>query len=140
MLWVGLGCQRGVSQVAIFSAIEWVCTQFNLDLDTIAGVATIDLKAEEVGLVDCCRELGWFLKIYSPEWLNSVRQNHLSSILTPNLSTLIGTTSVAEAAAFCAAASNILLVPKQKFRLDSQSGWVTIAIAIEQNITGDSGV
>ncbi len=124
-LWVGIGCQRGVSKLAIESAIESVFTKYNLDLATIAGLATVDTKANESGLVEYCRESGWFLKIYSPERLNSVAVTDPSQLV----SGLIGTASVAEAAALCAAQTDILLIPKQKFRLDVGSGWVTIAIA-----------
>ena len=124
-LWVGIGCQGGVSKLAIQSAIESVFTQYNLDLATIAGLATIDRKANEPGLLEYCRESGWFLKIYSPERLNSVAVERSSQLV----SVLVGTASVAEAAALCAAQSDILLVPKQKFRLDAESGSVTIAIA-----------
>jgi cobalamin biosynthesis protein CbiG len=125
ILWVGLGCQRGVSKLSIQKAIEWICAEYNLDLGTIAGIATLDRKANEIGLVDYCRESGVFLKTYRPERLNSVTVDRSSRLV----SRLVGTTSVAEAAALCAAQTDILLVPKQKFRLDHQSGWVTIAIA-----------
>jgi cobalamin biosynthesis protein CbiG len=150
VLWVGVGCQRGVSKLAIEQAIEWVFTQFNLDLATIAGLATIDRKADERGLVDYCHESGRFLKIYSPERLNEVAIDRLKIAAPKNiaLSTLNClekvlhsgkaqdrtfrsqlSTPVSEAAALCAADSDILLIPKQKFRLDSESGWVTIAVA-----------
>jgi cobalamin biosynthesis protein CbiG len=132
-LWVGIGCQQGISKLAIESAIESVFTQYDLDLATIAGLATLDRKANEPGLVDYCRDSGWFLKIYSPERLNSVtvaRWRSLSERESSQLvSALVGTASVAEAAALCAAQTDILLVPKQKFRLDAESGWVTVAIA-----------
>jgi cobalamin biosynthesis protein CbiG len=124
-LWVGIGCQRGVSQLAIQHAIESVFAEYDLDLATIAGIATLDRKANEVGLVDYCRESGWFLKTYSPERLNSVAVARSSQLV----SVLVGTASVAEAAALCAAQTDVLLVPKQKFRLDAESGWVTVAIA-----------
>jgi cobalamin biosynthesis protein CbiG len=124
-LWVGIGCQRGVSKLAIRRAIESVFTEYNLDLATIAGLATLDLKANEVGLVEYCHESGWFLKIYSPERLNSVTVARSSQLV----SVLVGTASVAEAAALCAAQTDILLIPKHKFRLDAESGSVTIAIA-----------
>jgi cobalamin biosynthesis protein CbiG len=124
-LWVGIGCQRGVSKLAIQSAIESVFAEYDLDLATIAGLATLNRKANEVGLVDYCQESGLFLKTYSPEWLNCVMVTRSSQLV----STLIGTASVAEAAVLCAAQTAILLVPKQKFRLDAESGWVTVAIA-----------
>ncbi len=125
ILWVGVGCQRGVSKFAIQQAIEWVFAQHDLDLATIAGLATLDRKANEPGLVEYCRESGVFLKTYPPERLNSVTVARSDrSILA-----FVGTVSVSEAAALCAANTDILLVPKQKFRLDPQSGWVTIALA-----------
>ena len=124
-LWVGIGCQRGVSKLVIQRAIESVFSEYDLDLATIAGIATLDRKANELGLVEYCRESGWFLKIYSPERLNSVKVGRSSQLV----SALVGTASVAEAAALCAAQTDILLVPKQKFRLDPESGWVTIALA-----------
>jgi cobalamin biosynthesis protein CbiG len=124
-LWVGIGCQRGVSKLAIQRAIESVFTKYNLDLATIAGLATIDRKANELGLLEYCRESGRFLKIYSPERLNSVIVAQPSQFI----SSLVGTASVAEAAALCAAQTDILLVPKQKFCLEADAGSVTVAIA-----------
>jgi cobalamin biosynthesis protein CbiG len=114
-----------VSKLAIERAIEWTFANYDLDLATVLGIATIDFKADELGLVDYCREQGWFLKIYPPGWLNSVRVDHSSTFVA----TAVGTKSVAEAAALCAAQTDILLVPKQKFRLDADSGWVTIAVS-----------
>jgi cobalamin biosynthesis protein CbiG len=122
---VGLGCQMGVSKLAIEQAIEWVFTNYNLDLATVAGIATLDRKANEVGLIDYCRESGWFLKIYPPERLNSITIPQSSTLVAQ----LVGTASVAEAAALCAAQTDRLLVPKQKFRLNAESGYITIAIA-----------
>jgi cobalamin biosynthesis protein CbiG len=124
-LWVGIGCQRGVSQVAIQHAIESIFTEYDLDLATLAGLATLDRKANEAGLVDYCRASGVFLKTYAPERLNSV----MVSSSSPLVSALVGTASVAEAAALCAAQTDLLLVSKQKFRLDNKSGYVTLAIA-----------
>jgi cobalt-precorrin 5A hydrolase len=124
-LWVGIGCQRGVSKLAIQQAIESVFTEYNLDLATVAGLATLDRKANEPGLIEYCRESGWFLKIYSPERLNSVAVNNPSQ----RVSALVGTISVAEAAALCAAQANILLVTKQKFQLGTRAKFVTVAIA-----------
>jgi cobalt-precorrin 5A hydrolase len=124
-LWVGIGCQQGVSKLAIQRAIESVFTEYNLDLATVAGLATLDRKANQPGLIEYCRESGWFLKIYSPERLNSVAVPDPSQ----RVFSQIGTVSVAEAAALCAAQTNTLLVPKQKFRLVTEAKFVTVAIA-----------
>jgi cobalt-precorrin 5A hydrolase len=114
-----------VSGLAIRRAIESVFTQYDLDLATIAGIATLDRKANEVGLLDYCRESGLFLKTYPPERLNAVMVARSSQLV----SALVGTASVAEAAALCAAQTDLLLVPKQKFCLEPESGSMTLAIA-----------
>jgi cobalamin biosynthesis protein CbiG len=132
-LWVGIGCQRDVSKLVIRRAIESVFTEYNLDLATIAGLATIDRKANEPGLIEYCLDSGWFLKIYSPERLNSVNIDRPSQLV----SVLVGTASVAEAAALCAAQTDILLVSKQKFRLDPEDGFVTVAVAKRRRSSGD---
>ena len=124
-LWVGIGCQRGISKLAIQRAIESVFAEYDLDLATIAGLATLDRKANEVGLVAYCQESGLFLKTYPPERLDAITVASSSQLV----SALVGTVSVAESAALCAAQTKILLVPKQKIRLDPESGWVTVAIA-----------
>ncbi len=132
-LWVGIGCQRGVSKLAIEKAIESIFTEYDLDLATIVGIATIDLKADEVGLVDYCRESGLFLKTYSAERLNSVSVDREDCVARDRaallVSALVGTPSVAEAAALAAAQTDILLVSKQKFQLDNASKLVTLAVA-----------
>ena len=122
---MGIGCQRGVAKLVIRRAIESLFTEYDLDLATIAGLATLDRKANEVGLVEYCRESGLFLKTYPPQRLNSVTVARSSQLV----SALIGIASVAEAAALCAAQTEILLVPKHKFRLEPESGAVTVAIA-----------
>ena len=99
--------------------------QSDLDLATIAGLATLDRKANEVGLQAYCHQLGVFLKTYPPERLNAVPVRQSS----PLVATLVGTASVAEAAALCAAQTKTLLVPKQKFWLDDERSAVTVAIA-----------
>ncbi len=123
--WVGIGYQRSVRILEIDRAIAWVFTEYDLDLATIAGIATIDRQVDEIGLPDYCRAAGWFLKIYSPERLNSVSGIRSSAIVEA----FVGTPNVAEAAALCAAQTDTLLVPKQKFQLAPESGWITIAIA-----------
>ncbi|PSN16855.1 precorrin-3B C(17)-methyltransferase, partial [filamentous cyanobacterium CCP5] len=66
VLWVGVGCERGSSKTLIESAIQRACRQSHLAMGAIAGIATLDLKAEEPGLVDLCQERGWPLRCFSP--------------------------------------------------------------------------
>ncbi|MDB9490798.1 cobalamin biosynthesis protein [Dolichospermum circinale CS-534/05] len=129
-LWVGIGCQQGISQELIKSAIKKVFQEYQLVYNEIAGIATIDKKASEIGLVEFCDLENLPLKTFSSQFLNNVfvpNPNH-------NIIKLVGTSSVAEASAILAAseiasAEITLLVPKQIFRFQDKGGALTLAVA-----------
>ncbi|MEH1855114.1 MAG: cobalamin biosynthesis protein [Nostoc sp.] len=147
VLWVGIGCQLGTSWQLIDGAIEQVFRENQLFTSAIAGIATIDTKASEVGLVELCHLRNLPLKTFSAEILRSV--------CVPNPATItdhkVGTPSVAEAAAILAASqltsltiftfTNMeelrvrFLVPKQIFQRQGQPGAVTLAVAQALNTT-----
>ncbi|MDJ0557075.1 MAG: precorrin-3B C(17)-methyltransferase [Microcoleaceae cyanobacterium MO_207.B10] len=99
VLWVGVGCERGVSKKLIATGIEQVFRANHLALGAIAGIATIDIKADEVGLVELCQEKNLPLRTFPAELLSCVEVPTPSNIVA----TEVGTPSVAEAAAKIAA-------------------------------------
>ena len=130
LLWVGIGCQKGVSQNLINTAIKQVFQEYQLIYSEISGIATIDKKASEIGLVEFCNSEQLLLKVFSAELLNSVLVPHPNHSITK----LVGTSSVAEASAILAAseitsAEITLLVPKQIFRFQDKGGALTLAVA-----------
>ncbi len=130
LLWVGIGCQKGVSQNLINSAIKQVFQEYQLIYSEISGIATIDKKASEIGLVEFCNSEQLLLKVFSAELLNSVLVPHPNHSITK----FVETSSVAEASAMLAvskitSAKIVLLVPKQIFRLSGEIGAVTVAVA-----------
>jgi len=141
VLWVGIGCERGTSRQLIETAMQQVCREHQLAEGAIAGIATIDLKADEVGLVELCRDRNLPLRTFPADLLRSIVVPNPSAVVEAE----VGTPSVAEAAALCASSKeskiqNPLLVPKQIFRSQGQPGAVTIAIAqAEQEYTGRTG-
>lgn len=136
VLWVGIGCERRTSQQLIETAIEQVCQEHQLTESAIAGIATIDIKADEVGLLQVCRNRNLPLKTFASDILRSIDVPNPSTIVAAE----VGTPSVAEAAALSAAKASSLVVNKQIFRADGQPGAVTIAIAqAEQEYTGRTG-
>ncbi|WP_010469336.1 precorrin-3B C(17)-methyltransferase [Acaryochloris sp. CCMEE 5410] len=136
VLWVGMGCERSTSQQLMEQALHQVCEQHQLAWEAIAGVATLDLKADEVGLVDLCQQANWPLECYSPEDLKAVAVPTPSNVVKAE----VGTPSVAEAAALKAAQQTTLLVTKQIFKDPAQPGAVTVAIAqAEQEYTERTG-
>ena len=130
VLWVGIGCERGTSRQLIETAIQQVCLNNHLAEGAIAGIATIDIKADEVGVVELCRDRNWPLRTFPADILRSVSVPNPSAVVEAE----VGTPSVAEAAALYAArglavSSPNTLVSKQIFRSEGQPGAVTVAIA-----------
>ncbi len=98
VLWIGIGCQRGTSRESIETAIQQVCHSYELAESAIAGIATIDTKANETGIIELCQHRNWALKTFPANILNSVEVPNPSHIVGQK----VGTYSVAEAAALCA--------------------------------------
>lgn len=61
---VGLGCRRGKSMAEILEAITEVFDRNNLSKRSIKAVATVDIKADEQGIIDACRQLGCDMKVF----------------------------------------------------------------------------
>lgn len=120
-LWVGVGCERGVSAALLESSIRQVLQSQGLAWEAIAGVASLDLKQDEQGLLELAQQWDWALQFFPAD--------QLATQPVPNPSTVVaeavGTPSVAEAAAIAVGA--VLIVEKQVFR--DPSGACTVAIA-----------
>ncbi|BBA78849.1 bifunctional cobalamin (vitamin B12) biosynthesis/precorrin-3B C17-methyltransferase [cyanobacterium endosymbiont of Rhopalodia gibberula] len=126
ILWAGIGCVRGTSESLIEKAIHEVFKQYNLAIDAIAGIATIDVKDDEIGLVQYCQKRQLPLKTFPADILIKIEVPNPSTIVKQE----VGTPSVAEASAIAAADSslNSLLVSKQIIQSENE-GAVTIAVA-----------
>ena len=98
VLWLGIGCERDTDKALIAYAVEKVCTENHLATEAIAGVATLDLKADEAGLLALIQEKSWPLKCFSPEALSAIEVPSPSDVVRQ----AVGTPSVAEAAAIAA--------------------------------------
>lgn len=125
LLWVGLGCERGTPKPTIAQAIATIFRSHHLAEGAIAGIASLDRKAEEAGLLEFCRDRGLPIRFFSAEQLQAVPVPHAS--LT--VAAAVETPSVAEAAAIFASGQSSLRVAKQIFCPNARSKSVTIAIA-----------
>ena len=140
ILWVGIGCERGTSKQLIETAITTTLQKYHLATEAIAGISTIDIKADEQGLLELCDSWNLPLKTFSAELLKQVEVPTPSDVVNQE----VGTPSVAEAAAILATKNssftNTLLVPKQIFKRDNEPGAVTVAVAQSQiEYTGQTG-
>ncbi|MBE9061992.1 precorrin-3B C(17)-methyltransferase [cf. Phormidesmis sp. LEGE 11477] len=136
VLWLGIGCERGTDKALIAYAIEKACVENHLAMDAIAGVATLSLKADEVGLLELLQEKNWPLKCFDADSLKKIDVPNPSEIVEQ----AVQTPSVAEAAALKAAGSSQLCVQKHIVKQPGLTGAVTVAIAQAQTeYTGRHG-
>lgn len=115
---IGVGCRRGISVEAVEAAIKKVLSENNLRPEAVASVASIDVKADEAGLIACCAANGWPLAFHSAEQLNAVPGAFSKSEFVKNT---VGVDNVCERAA--AARGGRLIVRKTALN------GVTVAVA-----------
>ena len=115
---VGIGCRRGASKEGIDALIERVFRENRLRIEAVAEAATIDIKAGEPGLTDCCRGHGWPVAFHTAEQLAAVPGDFARSEFVESA---VGVGNVCERAA--AAAGGRIIVPKT-----AENG-VTVAVA-----------
>ena len=123
---LGLGCDRGTPAATIRQAIDEALARAGATLADVEAVASIDLKADEAGLLEVARACGWTLRFYAAA--------ELAQVMVPNPSETVrkhtGTPSVSEAAALLAAGTDLshLLIEKHRLRgPDGRNATVSIA-------------
>ena len=120
---VGVGASKGAPVDEVLGLVQDALRDAGLSAKSVAGLATVDAKAAEPGIVQAAERLGVPVVTYSAE--------ELAGIEVPNPSdaplTAVGTPSVAEAAALVRGGE--LLVPKRKSaRADGQPAMATCAV------------
>jgi cobalt-precorrin 5A hydrolase len=120
-LCLGLGCRRGITAEAIKNAVDSVLSEYGIDPAAIKRAASIDIKKDEAGLLEYCREAGLEIEFYSAERLNGVRDSVSSSDF---VKTVTGVDCVCERAALIGA--DELIVKK------TAHDGVTVALALDK--------
>lgn len=115
---VGIGCRRGISEEAVTAAVDRAFREHRLRPEAVAGAASIDVKADEPGLLSFCGHRGWPLRFYDAEALRAVRGSVSKSEFVLNT---VGVDNVCERAAL--ASGGRLVAPRTA--LDG----VTVAVA-----------
>lgn len=105
---VGVGASRGVSADEVLELIDSLLADAQLSIHSVRHLATIDVKADEVGLIEAAKRRGWALHTYPASALAEVSVPNPSERVRAE----VGTASVSEAAAIFAGGS--LLVGKSK--------------------------
>lgn len=111
---LGIGCDRGASLATIELAVDEALARAGVTHADVAAVASIDLKANEAGLLALAEKQGWTIIFYPA--------TQLAEVVVPNPSETVrkytGTPSVSEAAALLVARAKLpnLLVEKIRSR------------------------
>ncbi len=111
---LGLGCDRNTPAATIQQVIDEALAQAGATLADVRAVASIDLKADEVGLAEVAAANGWTIRFYPAA--------ELATVDVPNPSETVrkytGTPSVSEASAILVAGADQrhLLIEKHKLR------------------------
>ncbi len=79
VLHLGIGCRKGVTKETIAAAVDAVVKKYDLDFRAIKDAASIDLKAEEAGLLAFCREQSLPVQFYSGKELLSLKEEFTAS-------------------------------------------------------------
>ena len=125
----GMGCNRGTAMQEMRDLLEETFATGNLALASLRALATVDLKADEAGLVALAESLAVPLTTFSRDRLGSVPHVPSPSAMVEKH---IGVKSVCEAAALLATHNGRLIVPKRK------TANVTLAVAADGYISSAS--
>ncbi|MEM9137791.1 MAG: precorrin-3B C(17)-methyltransferase [Cyanobacteria bacterium P01_F01_bin.42] len=145
VLWIGIGCERDTSAALIEQAVQAALSECALNSAAVAGIASLDLKGNETGIVALGQKFQWPFFTFSAEMLATIE------VPNPSVSVrqAVQTPSVCEAAALLAARrygsehsnqSPTLLVEKRVYRDPELKGAATVAIALaEREWIGKTG-
>ncbi|QSX08820.1 cobalt-precorrin 5A hydrolase [Alkalibacter rhizosphaerae] len=106
---VGLGCRKDIPFETIKRALLETFEENNLDLDGLALMATVDIKAEEAGILETVQWLDITLVVLSRDQLARTEEKFVQSSFVKKT---IGTGAVAEPCGYIASKNGTLLVPK----------------------------
>ena len=109
---LGIGCVRGASCAEIAELVDTCLAEADIEVDSVAGLASVSLKRDERGLLQFAEQRGLPLRFFSSEHLSSIAEHH-GLAGSEAVARAIGTPSVAEAAAL-ALAFALAVVPKEK--------------------------
>lgn len=123
---LGIGCKKGTGEEQIARRVEEELQKAGIDPRSISSAATIDLKKEEAGLLNYCKQRALPLHFYSAQELMEVNGSFAAS---PFVRQVTGADNVCERAAFLETGQNGKEAYEQRLvtRKSGKDG-VTVAI------------
>ena len=119
---IGIGCKRGIGSDEVKEAINSALVSAGVSIDRVRLVGTVDLKADETGLLRALDELGIPLRVVSRSEIDTCAKDYSKSDFVIEK---IGVGGVAEPAALISGRKTKLILKRQKYP------GITVAIAQE---------
>lgn len=119
---LGIGCRKGTAEETIEEAFQTFLTENGLHREAITSCASIDLKAQEAGLLSFCKTHDWPVRFYSAQELMQTEGDFTSSEFVLRTT---GADNVCERSAVCESGGTLFI---RKF---AQNG-VTLALALKE--------
>lgn len=104
---LGVGCRRGTSLETLETALGMFLEETAIPLEAITGIASIDLKKDEPGLLKLAETHGWETRFYTSQVLAGVEGDFPSSSFVKQTT---GVDNVCQRAAQCVGGT--IIVPK----------------------------
>ncbi|MEI6856484.1 cobalt-precorrin 5A hydrolase [Psychrilyobacter sp.] len=76
---LGIGCRRDTTAETILDAIELTMKECNIHMDSIKHLATVDVKADEIGLLEICDRLDKKLIVIDRDQIKPIQDNYEGS-------------------------------------------------------------
>ena len=110
----GIGCRRGVSSEKIFDALKKSCAEINQPVERIKILASVDIKSDEIGLLECAEKISCAIKFFSVAELQA-KITEYKLIESEFVKKNIGVGNVCEAAALCCVENGKFALTKKIF-------------------------
>ncbi|WP_243454575.1 cobalt-precorrin 5A hydrolase [Desulfosporosinus fructosivorans] len=128
ILSIGVGCRRGISTEAVLEGIISAVGQIGASLKAVSGIYSVDLKQDEVGLIEAAKYLRVPFRTFPAVKLQAVIEKEQLS-RSNFVNEKIGVDGVCEAASLLGTQKGRLILPKFKGR------GVTVAISVENSLS-----
>ena len=122
---LGMGCDRGCPVDMLDQLYKQVCSDLDPDVN-LTAFASIDLKSDEIGLLELANQIGLNLQTFPAKTLRQVE--HQLSVKSDIVFKEVGCYGVAEAAALCAA-SGLTGQPAELVITKQKNARATISVA-----------
>lgn len=123
-IYLGIGCKKGTDSIKIQTAVEKALERENISRKAVAKAASINLKADEPGILEFCERNGIEFVTFSADELLKVEGSVSGSSFVQQVT---GVDNVCERSALAAGGGRLIL-PKQVFE------GVTVAVAEDKDL------